>query len=70
MALHDLTDTIAIPREETATVDANQDTDSNQIEGRVKFQLPSLMRDSFTQMVADGVYLIGTSKEYIFLSIV
>lgn len=49
MALHDLTDSIALPP-------PSSETDEG-IKG--VFQLPSLMRDTFMQMHADGVYLIG-----------
>ena len=57
MALHDLTDTIALPpsQEESSGVAS---TDGN-VEKKRTFQLPSLMRDTFMQMHADGVYLIG-----------
>ena len=52
MALHDLTDTIALPPPPPLEGVNGADT-------QAPLQLPSLMRDTFTQMRADGVYLIG-----------
>ena len=57
MALHDLTDTIALPPSQDET---SASTGTDGIVGKKQtVQLPSLMRDTFMQMHADGVYLIG-----------
>lgn len=46
LALHDLTDDIALPS--TEVIGSND-----------SLKMPSLMRDSYTNMLADGIYLIG-----------
>ncbi|KAI5121951.1 hypothetical protein M0805_002022 [Coniferiporia weirii] len=50
MALHDLTDTIALPAPITNADGTSGDT--------VSVELPSVMRDTFTGMRADGVFFI------------
>lgn len=52
MALHDLTDTIALPSDYATAADCVVLEPS-------QLQVPSLMRDTYTGMRADGVYLIG-----------
>ena len=52
MALHDLTDTIALPAVQVNAADGVV-LETNEM------QLPGLMRDSFTGMRSNGVYLIG-----------
>lgn len=46
MALHDLTDDIALSS--TEVIGSND-----------SLKMPSLMRDTYTNMLADGIYLIG-----------
>lgn len=53
MALHDLTDTIALLGSDSVA------KESREHDIKETLQLPSLMRDTFTGMQADGVYLIG-----------
>lgn len=50
MALHDLSDDIAVPNDESMGSD----------DYARHFRLPSLKRDTYMGMFADGVYLIGT----------
>ncbi len=51
MALHDLTDDIALPLPKDAGLE--DDDESGPI------HMPSLMRATYTGMRADGIYLIG-----------
>ena len=52
MALHDLTDDIALPPPKEA---GHENDDES-----APIQMPSLMRTIYTGMRADGLYLIGT----------
>ena len=52
MALHDLTDNIALPPPPPSEQENGTGVETS-------LQLPSLMRDTFMGMHADGVYVIG-----------
>lgn len=57
MALHDLTDDIALPLPK----DAGQSDDDDES----LIPMPSLMRASYAGMRADGVYFIGDAFNFI-----
>lgn len=54
MALHDLTDDIALPPPKEP---GHENDDES-----APIQMPSLMRTTYTGMRADGVYLIGNNS--------
>ncbi|EJC98563.1 uncharacterized protein FOMMEDRAFT_113703 [Fomitiporia mediterranea MF3/22] len=60
LALHDLIDTIALPVDyKDGDPALTFETDGTQLRG---LQLPSLMRNTFTGMLSDGLYLIDNEE--------